>query len=295
MKISHENYTFATESSVKNTAAGKIVRLMANILLFPVSPKKLGKYELTIKSWRYFFCCLLWCIPPSINEAYMMYQDFKHGIPSEAGFTKISSLVFVQLGSITALLNYWVLKVCEAYLVEQCGSIPLLLLPSRKVQLIMFVVYSFAVILYCILYFTGLNQFLVPVNYFFVSLELISSLFLMNVFTTNFVHKCKNLGLFTDIQQLLKESKGLSNAYMNLKKGLGPILLFHYSTSLLLIMYRSYDFVMKFKLLMMADIIRGVFIIWNITSISQECFEELQNANNVLRYKISPILCYWGN
>ena len=114
---------------------------------------------------------------PSINEVYMVFQDFKHGIPSGDGFTDISNLVFVQLGSITALLNYWVLKVCKAYLVEQCGSIPLLLLPSRKIQLIMFVVYSFAVILYCTLHFTGLNQFLVPVNYFFVSLELISSLF----------------------------------------------------------------------------------------------------------------------
>jgi len=82
---------------------------------------------------------------------------------------------------------------------------------------------------------------------------------------------------------------------MNLKKGLGPILLFHYSTSLLLIMYRSYAFVIKFKLLIMADIIKGVFTIWNITTISQECFEELQNANNVLRYNISPILRIWGN
>jgi len=87
----------------------------------------------------------------------MVYQDFKHGIPRGAGFTDISDLVFVQLGSITALLNNWVLKVCEAYLVEQCGSIPLLLLPSRKIQLIMFVVYSFVVILYCTLRFTGLN------------------------------------------------------------------------------------------------------------------------------------------
>ncbi len=41
MKISHENYTFATESSVKNTAAGKIVRLMT-FSLFQSALNKLG-------------------------------------------------------------------------------------------------------------------------------------------------------------------------------------------------------------------------------------------------------------
>ena len=275
-----------TEFSVQDTAAGKMVKFMANILLIPVSPLNNGKYELNIKSWRYFFSCLLWCVLPSVNEAYMMYQDYEHGIPSEADFKYFSQMAFIQLGSITALLNYWVLKVCGAYLVEQCGSISLLVLPSRKLQLTLFLVYSIGVCIVVIYIkrFEDLDKFLVPVYYFFVPLKLLSNLFLMNVFTSNFVQKCKNLRLFTDTKFLLKESESVSNAYADLKRGLGPSLLFHYTTSLLMIMNCSYAFVNQFDFTEFADNISNIFIIWNITSISQECYEEQQNANDVLRY-----------
>jgi len=284
MKVSQENNASPAEISVKETHAGKVVKFMANILLVPVSLLNNGKYKLKIKSWRFFCSCLLWCVLPSVNEAYMMYQDYEKGIPSKADFKYFSKLAFIQLGSITALLNYWILKVCGAYLVEQCGSILLLELPSRKLQFTLFLVYSIGVCIVVIYIMEGLNKFLVPVYYFFVPLKLLSNLFLMNVFTSNFVKKCKNLSLLTDTKTLLKESESVSNAYVDLKRGLGPSLLFHYTTSLLMIMNCSYAFVNDFAITKVADTISNVFIIWNITSISQECFEEQQNANDVLRY-----------
>ena len=286
MKVFQENNAPPAEISVKETHARKMVKFMANILLVPVSLLNNGKYKLKIKSWRFFCSCLLWCVLPSVNEAYMMYQDYEIGIPSKADFKYFSNLAFIQLGSIIALLNYWVLKVCGAYLVEQCGSIPLLELPSRKLQLTLFLVYSIGVciVVIYIMRFKGLNKFLVPVYYFFVPLKLLSNLFLMNVFTSNFVKKCKNLSLLTDTKTLLKESESLSNAYVDLKRGLGPSLLFHYTTSLLMIMNCSYAFLIDFSFTKIADNLSNVFVIWNITSISQECFEEHQNANDVLRY-----------
>lgn len=284
MKISSEDNLAAN-----NSTAGKLVGLMIKILLIPVSPREDGTYQLNICSLRYFFSCILWCVLPTVLTGWILYLDFEMQtnviMTKGYSFANFATLVFLMIDSLLALLIFCVLPTCGAYLVDQCGSIPLRIIPSRKFQVFMCTALNISQTVLWLITFQGRDLYLNIFSASFVPIQKISSLILINLYTTNFVQKCQDLKTTFNCEVLLNKSKTLSKDYIGLKNGLGPSLLFHYSTSMLVIMYQCYILTTKCNMMIITDILKGIFMIWNITIVSQECFEEIHSANDVLRYK----------
>ena len=282
MKISSENNLTANKSN-----AEKLVTLMIKILLIPVSPREDGTYQLNICSLRYFFSCFVWCVLPTVLTGWILYLDFQMQmnviLTRGYSFANFSTLVFLMIDSLLVLLICCVLPTCGAYLLDQCGSIPLRILPARKFQVLMCTALNISQTVLWLMQFQGRDLYLNIFSTGFVPIQKISSSILINIYTTNFVQKCQDLKTTVSCEMLLKKSKTLSKDYIGLKNGVGPSLLFHYSTSMLVIMYQCYNLTTKCNMMIITDILRGIFIIWNITIVSQDCFEEIHSANDVLR------------
>ena len=270
----------------KCSMASKILRILIKILLVPVSITKDGIFQLRFISWRFFFGWLIWTFLPSSVWGYIFYSDVVlmiENIKQDPGFNNVSDEVFMQMDNILTLVSLWVLPSGMGLLVSQVGSNDDLTLPTRKLELFLCTILSAIFYTYYLVEKTGSQFFFCLIIAGFYTIHLTSSMFLINVFTSSFIQKCKKFNAIQN-QNLLDESKLIIESYGNLKKGLGPVLLNLFCSFLISITYTTYWVTYEINLEVFGNIMTGIMIIWNLSLSCQSCFDWLQSTAHIVRY-----------
>ena len=263
-----------------------ILRILIGTLLVPVSLDNDDSYQLNLKSWRFFFSWLLWTVLPSINLGYLVITDLLlelQDIRQDSGFANVSDHLFVQLDYFTNILSFWILPAAMGHLVSRFDSYDLLKLPQRKFEVFLHVLLSIITNCMFVLELTGIN-FIIGVYLLIIYfMQLTSSIFLVNVFTSSFIYCCQQFCFIKCEHTMIEESKRLFQYYDKIRTGLGPSLLFLYAYYLITLVYTSYWLTYDYKLLFCLSIVNVMMIIWNLTLSCQNCFDSLQLVADVLR------------
>ena len=270
----------------KCSMASKILRILIKILLVPVSITKDGIFQLRFISWRFFFGWLIWTFLPSSVWGYIFYSDVVlmiENIKQDPGFNNVSDEVFMQMDNILTLVSLWVLPSGMGLLVSQVGSNDDLTLPTRKLELFLCTILNAIFYTYYLIEKTGSEFFFRLIIAGYYTIHLTSCMFLINVFTSSFIQKCKKFDAIQN-QNLLDESKLIIESYGNLKKGLGPVLLNLFCSFLISITYTTYWVTYKINLEVFGNIMTGIMIIWNLSLSCQSCFDWLQSTAHIVRY-----------
>ena len=288
MNLSRVHQVSQQPLGFKCSMASKILRILIKILLVPVSITQDGIFQLRFISWRFFFGWLIWTFLPSSVLGYIFYSDLVlviENIKKDPGFNNVSEQVFYLLDHILTLISLWVLPSGMGFLVSQVGSNDDLTLPTRKLELFLCISLNAIFYTYYLVEMTGSQFFFYLIVAGFYTIHLTSSMFLINVFTSSFIQKCKTFNAMQNLN-LLDESKQIIESYGNLKKGLGPMLLNLFCGFLMSTTYTTYWLTDGIQLLHSGTILLGIMIIWNLSLSCQSCFEWLQSTEHILRYII---------
>lgn len=264
---------------------------MIKILLIPVKTCETGEYQLKCVSWRVFCSFLLWCVLPTTSSAVHLYvnADKYH----EIYLTNHIKFVCLVAFNTLAFLTFWLTVPSMGFLVQHTKVIPdcLLVSPRRILEIMLFNMFN---IVACFLYLSGLKDINL-VSFLFVciyyQIYLTSSMFLVDAYTCTFINRCKNFRNVIQHELMINESNYLVKAYKSLKISLGPSFVLHYFVSLPNIICYTYWLIdggsNGYAICL---IVSYSILIWNIASLSQECYEELQLTADFLRYNYSNFI-----
>ena len=243
-------------------------------------------HKLKFISKSFFSSWLIWSLIPSGLLGYFFYTSLVNQIEDlkkDSGFKNVSDKVFYQLDLFNLLLSAWILSAGTGHLASQFHSRDLLILPKRKLGVFLCSILYFLLNFLYLIGEAGVSFYIGLVSMVFSWIQVTSSIWVVNVFTSTFVERCKQLAAVSNHNAMIEESTLIVTQYGNLEKGLGPILLFQFSSNLITITAYFYWFTFYYEWKCWLAIAEGIMMIWNLTLSNQDCFEALQDTSEVLR------------
>ena len=272
------------EMSTTIPVVGRVLNFLIRICLIPVTKYENCGFEMKIKSCKFVVTTLIWTFVPCTLAAYIYVPQIGDAFKQK---TSIIASILVKIISYTSIHVF--LPFCMGYLVSTV-KIPLqeLVVPSQKIVIMLITLADLT---------GGITAFASQPNIIsaesvaafiftlFMTLTSSSALFIVNLFTTSLISKCKKLSEIGQTGDFASECKSLLFVYRSVKKGFGPTLLYMFTVHVTLMVSLVYSLTVsdRFLYYFFPFIVEVLFIL-TLCLICQECFDEFQATGDVIRW-----------
>ena len=275
----------------KTSKLDKLIYFWIKTLAIPVGFTRSGGLKLKLLSFRFMFSFLIWISPTLVLRAYLIQEIY-----SEINATDLVGIIVDNLTALCDASSVIFLPACIGYLVSKVHQnlASHLIRPPRLYQLLF---YLFTLVGYWIFFLiwesTGQSPFLIFCVIYgavIATLIMFSSLFVINLYTSSFVEMCRRVRCITLNSTLIEETYRLISIYRALKDGLGPALFFLFSMGVVFLTGLSYQIAKdsaETVLNSLLPIMYQLVALLNLSLVCQECYNELQENADTLRYFFS--------
>ena len=270
------------EMSTTIPVVGRVLNFLIRICLIPVTKYENCGFEMKVRSWKFVITSMIWTVVPCTLATYIYIPQIENALKKNTAFIASSIVKITSYMSIHVFLPF-----CMGYLVSKV-KIPLqeMAAPSQKCTIVLI---TLVTLFFAVFEFAsqpdifGVKSIITLITNIFMTITPSSALFIVNLYTSSFVSRCKKLSCYTG--EFASECKSLLLAYRSVKNGFGPILLYMLTvhvTVMISIVYGLTTVSDRFLAYFFVFISEVIFIL-TLCIICQECFDEFQATEDVIR------------